>query len=426
MLTFENENERISTEEARYWTRMFLSNLKIGVEMEVECRDGSSYDNISTFKEILMPSYDCSQFGENGINNVERDGSLISGAEIQTVGRRVDFLDLYAQYKYIYEQIKDNAYVNERCGLHNHILLDYNSRYSSLEKPVPGVIFKNFIQLLRRYAPELVWITSTVKDEQSITRYDYYSSKNTLFRFTPLTRTVESFCDKINEYSRYTFINTRRMNVSRDNINIFHLELRFPDGSIYPAQIAAQNVLYAAMLLKAIELSQIGIISTGSREEWEETKQLIDSIRNDNMERRRMSSPPTEEQIDRIKQRGFEFLKDIKSKLDVYDSHVYRILYFLCEKPISLMRREMEDEDIVRTYDDLIKSFFKSDIIEHKELIKIIVSQEITSCYNQNLWEGRVADKLHCKIGDVKNMLFDLNQTKKIRFDNEIGAVVFD
>ena len=57
-----------------------------------------------------------------------QDGSLLGkkGAEVITVGRRVDYWEFYKMAKTIIDTaVTKGAYVNERCSTHMHVLAGY-------------------------------------------------------------------------------------------------------------------------------------------------------------------------------------------------------------------------------------------------------------------------------------------------------------
>lgn len=427
MINIESRDNAITHQESRYWKRLFRSNLKIGVECEFEVIDENSYALMSALRRELEPTDAYNKFGKSGISGITTDGSLRNGIEVQFLGRRLDFLDLYIQYYYFYTLIKNKATITERCGLHNHVLMSYNGISESLEKPVPGIIFKNFAQLLRKHSPELVWITSTCHTDydDSITRFDYFCQIGELMSTTPVGRDAQRYIGILRNSSRYRFLNTQPMVVTGDQIERFHFELRFPDGSIYPAQIAAQNILYAAFLMKAIEVSELGLMSTGRREEWEDTKLLYSSIRNRNNGDERLSEPPIQEEIDSIMQRGRDMLKFLKPQLDSFDSHVYRILTFLNETPISIERRTKTDNQIVGEYHSLVNSMFRLDLSEYKNLIQTIITQEHTGCINQDIWCREVALKHNVSETYTRKQITYLENIKPLFWDNEIGSYVF-
>jgi hypothetical protein len=241
-------------------------------------------------------------------------------------------------------------------------------------------------------------------------------------RTTPLTRTVSDFRSKIMD-ERYKFLNMNPMSVSGDRIDKFHVELRFPDGSLYPAQIAAQNVLYSAMLQKAVDLSELGIINCGNAELWEETKTLMEAIRNNN-DSGRTSSMPSIEQIERIKARCRDMLLEFKPQIDSYDTHTYAMLKILCETPISMLRREQSDSAINDMFDEIVKNMYVPSIEDCANVIELINLHKINKAFSEDNWCYSAAEKLNTNIADIKNKLFKLSQIKIMKFDKELGSFV--
>jgi hypothetical protein len=429
---YQVNDEKISPEEVKYWKRMFKSNLKIGVEIETELSENNDYNRaIRELENVFNPTDSFGEFGQHGVYTVKSDGSLPNGIELCTIGRRLDFLDLYMQYKGILHVVYSyNPVMNQRAGLHNHVLMDYNSNGSCLEKPVPGVIFKNFCQLLRRYLPELVWITSTLNIEGSdvITRYDKFCSAEKLIQYTSINRTVEDYCKRLYEQgevnSRYRFVNCLPMRVIGNDINTFHFELRFPDGSIYPCQIAAQNMLYFSMLVKAIELSELGVINAGNVEYWNETKELYNAIRN-NRNSDRTSVPPTEEQIERIKERCSDMLLELKSSLDQFDKHIYPLLDLISKEPVSMLRRSKSDGEINEYFDSIVKSMYNINLSDCSDIISMINLIKVNKCNSRAHWASKVAEELSLASNEIERRLFKLEQIRPMEFDQILGSMVF-
>lgn len=431
-LSFERTDTRINAEEVQYWKRMIKSNLKIGVEIETNLdrtvRNSEARDGLS---RVFSPTNSFGDFGKFGVLTVKGDGSLDNGIELCTIGRRLNFLDLYNQYNAIIAHIfRYKPIMNERAGLHNHILMDYGDNYNSLEKPMPGVIVKNFVQLLKRHMPELVWITSTVNTEhrevKHITRMEKFCNGNTLLKTTPLTRTVEDFKDKIMYDERYKFLNMNPLKASNDEVTKFHVELRFPDGSLYPAQIASQNMLYASMLIKAVELSEIGIINCGNAELWEETKLLYSAIRNSAFGYEpRLSAMPSDEQLARIKARSKDMLLEFKSQLDSFDTHTYMMLSMLADNPVSILRQTKTDIEVNQLFESIINSMYTVDLSDCSKLLEYINLNKITGCYSEENWNYKASQKAGVDISVIRNCLFKMKLVKSMEFDKVLGSYVF-
>lgn len=431
MISIISAEQRLSSESVRYWKKNIIANLKIGVEMEFECTNGVDNDDlIRSLRNKLNPSGSFT-FSGKGVYQITGDGSLRNGVELKTSGRRLDFINLYVQYKSYYDLIGSKGTITERCGLHNHVLMDYrNEEITSLETPMPGVIFKNFMQLLRRYAPELVWLTSTMKDSSSFTRYEGFCKADSMYSFTPASRNAEEYARAItnngNGNGRYKFCNTIPFRANGDDITQLHFELRFPDGSLYPAQIAAQNILYGALLVKATELAEIGLIDTGTSDEWAETKRLYEEIRRgDGYQSNRLTPPLNETDLELVNKGSISMLKFLKSAIAQYDVKAYRTLLILSSQPISIMRRTMSDEQINNSFHDLISGMYTLDTDKFDAIISSIHLMNTVGALSTRQWAFHAAPKLGKTLLEVQKEIEELSLIKPLEFDIELGTYVF-
>jgi hypothetical protein len=249
-----------------------------------------------------------------------------------------------------------------------------------------------------------------------------------MYQYTPVNKTAQSYIGALVSSDRYRFANCIPMKVVDDQIRRFHLELRFPDGSLWSAQIAAQNILYGALLIKAIELSELGIIDTGTVEEWEQTKALYKAIRQQHgavFGDDRYSDPPTQEQINIIRNRAINTLKFLKSCISQYDTRAYRVLMFLAQEPISLMRRTKTDLQINQDFHELMKSMYVLDTSPFDSLINAINTMSVSGAVSPRQWTYQYATKAGKSFQEVEMDITKLEQIKQIAWDNELGTFVF-
>lgn len=426
---FENKEHRLSMNEANYWKRIFVNNLKVGVEVE-SCFNNSRNNNtiIQEGRAYFQPSGDYGKFGKFGIVQVKGDGSLDNGAEFCTIGRRISFIDSYYQFKFLCDwMIGKGAYNSPKAGLHNHIMLDYGGYWNCEEKPVPDIILKNFVQLCKGHAPELVFMTSTYNERGSITRIGTYCMHDLLMKTNFMNKNAFEIKNAIySQGSRYQFLNFAKLGVSadQDRINIFHMEMRFPDGSLYPAQIAAQGVLYAAMMVKAVKLSMNGVMGV-SGETWGETKELMNNLRQSGGGSC-ASRPPTNEMIAKLKERGLAFIDYMKPELDIFDTHAYMILRLLAETPVSLMLRVegASTETINRDFEQLVNIMYMEDMEDCMPLIEVLLSQNITKHRFDSTWKEEAAKTINTSLSDIDTKLIKINRKMPVRFDKTLGTFV--
>jgi len=425
----------LSSLEVDYWKRMALSNMKIAVEIESEFRNLSVIRGLSS---ALKPTNSIADFGTCGINAVKSDGSLLRGAETCTVGRRISFIDLYEQYKYIINKmIEYEPFISPRAGMHNHFLLDYTNVYSCLEKPMPGIILKNFLQLIKRYAPCMVWVTSTIKHDIPgiITRKHAFCNHTSLYSTAIPSKTANEIKRIIHNRDRYKFINLIPLIAEReneDNITRFHVEFRYPDCSLFPAQMTAQNILHAALLYKAIELSEYGIIACSDNEDdWTEIKRLMNAIRtNDYTSGDRVSAPLPQSDVELVRSRSEEMIKELKSAIYAVDKNAYPILRQLAYEPISKMQFDVRTTEGVKEinefFDLIVSNIYDVSINpEYTDLIKTIVTMSIVGAANEAQWTYKAQATLSKNAKEIENKLTMLKLQKNLKFDLELGTYIF-
>jgi hypothetical protein len=432
----------LSSLEVEYWKRIAKSNIKVAVELECQFDDWG--DVIHKLRHRLNPTENISKFGDCGVHNVHSDGSLQHGAETCTIGRRLSFIDLYEQYKYITDIFMEyKPYITPRAGLHNHFLLDYGDEHNCLEKPMPEIIFKNFLQLLKKYAPALIWLTSTVKHELNgaITRMNYFCSHGSLMSTAIPNKSLTDIRSAVMNGDRYRFINLNWLDFNGEGINKLHFELRFPDCSIFPAQIAAQNILYAALFIKAIELSETGIIAcSDSESDWEDIKGLTSRMRDDfNTTNYRISSPLSDEDCEKAKIRAVAMIKELKAEIFYIDKNAYMPLTFLAETPLSKSRhdytlRNSNQEErleaikkINEEYAALIESMkvCHNNESEYENVVSEINSMSITGMSTEKQWIYKAQEVLNSTMSEIEKKITHLKMYRNLKFDFELGTFVF-
>lgn len=425
---FKETGLELTTNQVSYWKSQVNNNLKFGLELESEFKRGANYQTTSQISQILkdalIPTSSNGKFGDYGVHSVIGDGSLANGLELPLVGKRLEFWSNIDQLNTITKLMKDNgAYLHQRAGTHNHMLLSYQNTSNEMEKAMPGIIFRNFVQLFRRFAVELVWITSTNKGPNNqITRMENFRRHSGLMRFTPArdNRTTEELVDLLNNES-YGFLRTEMMKVNGENIERFHMELRFPDCTLNPSQIVAMQVFYKAMLLKAIEFSKYGVINaSGSVERFEEQKTLLRALCNQGNER--MSTGTTNENLEIIKDRAENMVLYFMNNIKQVDETALEVLEKLAEKPISIRRQEKDNLNAIEKQllpkDNRDKSHFQ-------EIAKVIDSMAIIGCETKKEWEEELANVLGISYKVANNKVWKFSQVRKIDFDKKLGTVMF-
>lgn len=400
-------------------------------------------------KDLLQPTEFVGEVGKTGVFEVKRDNSLINngGIEIPTVGRRIHWQSFYNMCKGIIDPIvKRGGFVNERCGQHYHILAGYfPSRggiarpVSELEKPLPEVILANLHQLNRRYELAMFWIMSAGSSMESLTRWARF--RQSLSRFSALQSRMPKVQEEMGEailgMNTASSIKGKYASVayhfckfdSEKNVTTFHLENRIADSTLSPAVVTAWAMLCYAMVLKAVRLSQYGIMEAGSREYMEEVKRvqphLIDGSRREWGDHRSADTSNLRPHIPWLRQNTQEMINWLKPELNNLGP-AYDILMSLADKPCSL--RLVEGQSWEQMENDLYGPYIgKSELnlfLNEDEIRECIDLAGIVDCQHLEMWIEEVAAYLGQNPPTVADSVYRMISNGEFRWSDPIGALI--
>lgn len=305
----------------------------------------------------LNPSNHYGNITKDGVHSVIGDGSLLGGkaknkgVEVITVGRRVDYWEFYKMAKSILDTaVKNGAWLNERCSIHMHLLTSYyNSEKSSyineMEKDMPEIIAANFHQLVRRYQNALVWMTLGLDRSDRLTRWERYRvSVMSISAMKNCMSDVKALTYEHSGGNKYSFANYTNMLFGRTNdVETFHVELRYMDGIISPSIIAAMACLNHALVIKAAEISRYGLLKMPDNEWLKEARQMKKLILN-NMKPygdgdRFGHTPHVLENKEYFIRESLGLVQQMKHIL-MKTGPAYEVLEKLAETPAALLRVE--------------------------------------------------------------------------------------
>jgi hypothetical protein len=120
----------------------------------------------------------------------------------------------------------------------------------------------------------------------------------------------------------------------------FHLEFRFPDADMSAAGITAKTFLLLAMLLKAVDLSQYGVIHVGKISPWRRKISLLDMLSNNNGSQAASdTSAVTDAVLEELRQGAYELLNLLTPVFNRFTTiAALEVLLALAQTPVSLMR----------------------------------------------------------------------------------------
>ncbi len=416
----------LSPNQALYWKDLLYRTLKIGTELEYALPKGQPKNML--LPEIirnLEPSNDLNHLGQYGVLDVLSEHC---GIEIRVIGRQPYYQTLIEQYKCILKKMVDhNVRVRFTCGLHFHLLT------IGLSEALPEIILANLWNLVRRYAPNLKFLTSTGDKMEALCRRRNHNSHLELMHLSPADKSMQ----EIQKYLKTSKIVPEHQNFfnlehvvfdEKGQIQNFHIEFRFPDADLCATSIVAKTFLFQALVLKAVELSQHGLIDVGANDEWARKKELIDLLSNNDGDLAASdTSQITPAIIKELQEGSLELLQLLKSIFfRLYNNPCYEILTFIALNPISLLRVQGHFwEEIENTLQRQIQiDSFNWDEID-KKLIYYIELNIINNQKSAGHWKQAIADEFSIAFSELNDRLARFNIWRGITWDSGIGTILF-
>lgn len=403
----------------------------------------------------LLPNNTYGLIGATGVHSITTDGSLLGekGAEIITVGRRVDYWEFYKMAK----NINDNAttrgaYINERCSIHMHLLASYygklipNSerasipvRVSELEKDMPEIILANLHQLVRRYQNAMTWMMMGLNDPDHLTRWEKF--RVSVLPISAIIHPMVEVKDKVANNAggnKYGWINYNQIAFSDSgDIKRFHVEFRTCDSLLSHSAIAAIACMYYALLIKAVEISRYGVMETGNKN-WlnqaQKTKEhLLNNMKGYQDGDRFSDTTKLRLYHDQLVCESLELVRQLKHIL-IQIGPAYEVLEKLAEEPIALRRcRGQSWEEI----EEDLKVLINEEGYLEEVIREIIDLRHISECGTMSEWIETVSaitkNKKDPKIEEsdlnLKEVISKFIDTKhndgELMWSKSIGAPVF-
>ena len=387
--------------------------------------------------KLLMPTAFVGQVGKHGVLEVKKDGSLHhnGGIEVPTVGRRVHWHSFYQMCKDIIDPIVERGgYINERCGQHFHVLAGYlNGRsigktVSELEQPLPEIILANFHQLCRRYELAMFWLMSTGENSRTLTRWAKF--RIPIFQYSALNSKMrkiqEELSANIEKNGKYAANAYHFCEFDENgNVTTFHVENRIADGCLSPAVVTAWAMMIYATVLKAVRLSQYGVMEVGNKEYIDKVREIAPKLINgqdrgygDN--RFADTSYLTTDDRQFLQENALEFVDLLKNELMPL-GQAYPILVQLAHQPVSIRRIEGQswqqiEETLYRPAPEI------SPLAE--ELQEMVDLAQLTSCESQEAWQIEAATLLGQGIQEVQEALQTLSERGNIRWSSPVGTFI--
>jgi hypothetical protein len=424
----------------------FLSACVSCAKFEVDCKSCEQRfdpkrnpDHIrDRMSKELQPSQSYGTITAKGVHSITTDGSLLGkkGAEVITVGRRVDFWEFYKMSREIIELAMTNsAYVNERTSIHAHLLATYYGKVpggnmsskdggsgipaqiSELERDMPEIILANFHQLCRRYQNAITWMSMGLDDPKHMTRWEKF--RVSVLHISAIMNSMSRVQQEVATNAggnKYGWVNYNYCDFSENgDLRRLHVEMRAMDCLLSPSAVAAFSCLYYAMMIKAVEISRYGIAEVGDKE-WMQRAEAIKNRMLNNVKGyqdgdRFGDTSDLAQHYETLISESFDLISQVKHIL-MKLGPAYEILEKLAERPCSLRRCDGETWEKIEK--DLVVEMSAQDLFTSK-LGEIIDLRLIDQCKDETEW-----------IRETSNMLRDNDDLSIDSDDDTVEDKVFN
>ena len=420
-------HDTLQPAEAIYWKDLFYRVTKIGTELEVSPPKGCDRPTFEdAVRSALRPSGSLDLLGPSGVLDVSPEHC---GIEIRIIGRQPQFRALLHQYLTVTNVLREQgARPRHTCGLHFHLLSP------GLAEPVPEIILANLWNLIRRYAPELKFITSCGDSRESLCRRRQYNSHLEMLLHSPALESMAEIqsglkCSRIVP-EHQNFLNLEHLGFTPAGAILpFHLEFRFPDADVSAYSISAKTFLFLALIFKAVDLSQYGLIHVGKVKAWRRKIELLNWLsNNDGNLAASDTSSITDDIIEELRQGCYELLDLLTPSFERFqDQSPLEILLALSERPISLLRCAGYTWQEV---DGFLASKAETDEVGvdaiDRRLMQRIELGEWSGIQSADAWLWYAARELYLTPQDLENRLQKIKAFRGLRWDSRQGTMVFN
>jgi hypothetical protein len=400
----------------------------------------------------LNPNHCYGLINASGVHSITTDGSLLGkkGAEVITIGRRIDYWEFYKMSKGIIDSaVSKGAYINERCSIHMHVLTAYYSKLfksddygvpnqiNELERPLPEIVLANFHQLVRRFQNALTWMTMGLNEPERMTRWEKF--RVSVLDISAVTHNMQHVKDLVSQHSggnKYGFVNYNFCNFDNNgDVSRFHIEMRQTDHIQSPSIVAALACLHYALVIKAVEISRYGILEVGDKEWLEHAKKVKETILNNKKNYgdgdRFGHTEKAHKHFDYLRNESFELVRQLKHIL-IQIGPAYQVLEQLADRPVAL--RRIDGHSWERIESDFAVPVTDEGRLEHL-VSEFIDLRLIDSCSTMEEWMTAVSDALKTDAGyelpdtdeiekRVENYVLSQRDDGKVIWSESLGAIV--
>jgi hypothetical protein len=211
------------------------------------------------------------------------------------------------------------------------------------------------------------------------------------------------------------------------DITTFHIENRIADSPMSPAVVAAFAMLCYALVMKAVRLSQYGIMEIGDSEYCDKLREIEPWLIN-GQDRgwdgdRRADTSGLAPHIPWLRENAREMIQLLKSELSNLGP-AYDILMELAERPCSL--RLIDG----RSWEEIERELYNreepasNDLLAENEIREIVDLAGIVDCDNVEMWIEEVSAYLGQAPPVVADIVYQMVESGSYRWSPPIGALI--
>lgn len=290
----------------------------------------------------------------------------------------------------VVEEVEPDLIPNclNNCGLHQTVVFEH------LATHFPDVVVANTIQIIRTFTSGFFYLLSSGTAEKPSRDLNYRNFNKSVWK------------THFQNSNKYSLVYSRYKNYG-DKLKCWGIEFRYPDGTLSNVLASVMGVINTAVVLKAIKLSEYGVIEI-SNSSYRQSKATVNNLICGSLDKAE----------DYAKENVTELLHFLCSEILELDKTAYAVLEKLKDNPLwkRVKTRDMITRETYNKIDKkLLKPSIDNDTLSNK-LSQLIILDNSKKTDMKNTTR-RLAKKLNLKYAEVTELLSKNNYI----WSNEMG-----